>query len=328
MPTTFIQPTEGDVHVSTPLTNFSQKYLLRDEMFVAMRAIPNLPVAKQFDLYYIFDRGDFYRDEMQERADGTESQGGSFTLSTDPYFARTYAFHKDVSDRQRANQDSVINLDNSATQFVTHKALIRRESVFQTNIFAANIWFNGGTSASAGEAVNWGTGGSDPIENIRTAIRTVHGITGYRPNRMVLGRQAYDTLQDNDEILSRITGGSTNAQPANVTRALMAALFELEEIFVMDAVRNTANQGADDAISFIGGDDALVYYSAAAASQEEPTAAMQFSWTGMLGNTENGIRIKRFRMEPREADRVEAQMSFDMKVIAPEMGYFFTGVSS
>jgi hypothetical protein len=92
-------PTAGDVHVNTPLTNFSQKYLLSADMFIATRAFPNAPVTKQSDLYYEFNRGDFYRDEAQERADGTESAGGGFRLSTNPYFARVYAFHKDVTDR-------------------------------------------------------------------------------------------------------------------------------------------------------------------------------------------------------------------------------------
>lgn len=328
MPTTILNPTAGDVHVNRPLTNFSQKWLQDDDAFIAMDAVPNMPVANQSDLYYVFDRGDFYRDEAEERADGTESQGGSFNLSTDPYFARVYAFHKDVSDRQRANQDPGVQLDQSATQYVSHKMLIRRERVFQANIFAGNIWFNGGTAASAGQNVNWGSGGSDPISDIRTAIRSVHQLTGYRPNKMVIGRQGYDSLLDNDEILSRITGGSTVAQPARVMRQLLSALFELDEIMVMDSVVNTAIEGATDSTSFIGGDNALIYYAPNAVTLEEPAAAVQFSWTGLLGNTANGMRIKRFRMEPRESDRIEGQMSFDMRVVSPEMGYFFTSVSS
>ena len=330
MPTTILNPTAGDVHVNRPLTNFSQKWLQDDDAFVAMDAVPNLPVSNQSDLYYVFDRGDFYRDEAQERADGAESQGGSFNLSTDPYFARVYAFHKDVSDRQRANQDPGVQLDQSATQYVTHKMLIRRERVFQANVFAGSIWFNGTSAAVAGEAAKWTPGGTptDPISQIRGAIRSVHQLTGYRANKMTIGRQGYDTLLDNDEILSRITGGSTTAQPARVMRQLLAALFELDEIHVMDSVYNSAVEGATDSASFIGGDNALVYYAPLSVSLEEPAAAVQFSWTGLLGNTANGMRIKRFRMEARESDRIEGQMSFDMKVVSPEMGFFFVDVST
>lgn len=321
-------PTAGDVHVNVPLTNFSQKYLQNADAFVGTRAFPNMPVTKQSDLYYVFDRGDFYRDEALERADGTATAGGSFDLSTDPYFARVYGFHKDVTDRQRANQDSAVQLDQSATQYVTHKLLIRRERVFAANFFAANIWYNGGTSASAGENVNWSTTTSDPITDVRTGIRSVQAATGYKPNKMLIGRQAYDTLLDNDAVLARITGGSTTAMPAMVMRELLAQLFELDNIFVMDSVFNSAVQGATDSVGFIGGDQALLYYAPDSAGLNEPTAGVNFSWTGLLGNTADGMRIRRFRLEENAADRIEGEMAFDYKVTGPELGYLFISVSS
>jgi hypothetical protein len=320
-------PTAGDVHVNRPLTNFSQKFLQDAEAFIALRAMPNLPVAKQSDLYYVFDRADFYRDEAEERADGTESAGGGFNLSTDPYFARVYAFHKDVTDRQRANQDPGVALDNSATQYVTHKLMIRRERLFQSAYVAGNIWFNGTSAATSGQDVTWGASASDPIADVRDAIRGVHQLTGYRPNKMIIGRQGYDTLMDNDEILARITGGSTVSQPAKVMKTLLAQLFELDEIFVMDSVYNTAGEGAAEANVFIGGDDAVVYYAPDSVGLEEPTAGVQFSWTGLMGNTSNGMRIKRFRQEALEADRIEGQMAFDYRLTSGALGHYFVDVS-
>lgn len=318
-------PTAGDIHVNRPLTNFSQKFLLKAEMFIALRAMPNLPVAKQSDLYYVFNREDFYRDEAQERADGTESAGGGFTLSTEPYFARVFAFHKDVTDRQRSNQDEVIRLDESATQYVTHKMLIRREKDFLDSFFAAGIW---ATEPDLTGANNWGSATSTPIQDIRDGIRAVHAATGYRPNRMMISRTGYDALLDNDEILSRINGGSTSSQPAQVQKTLLAQLFELDEIFVVDAVENTANRGATENTQFIGGDNALLYYAPASVGVDEPTAGTSFSWTGFMGATNSGLRIKRFREERIEADRIEGQMSFDHKVVAPELGYLFRNVTA
>lgn len=328
-------PTAGDVHVNVPLTNFSQKFLQNAAAFVGMRAFPNSPVTKQSDLYYVFDRSDFNRDDAKERADGTESAGGSFNLSTDPYFAKVYAFHKDVTDRQRANQDSQVQLDQSATQFVTQKLLIRRERLFASRFFAPNIWFNGGTSASAGQNVDWSSSSSDPIVDVRDAIRGVQEATGgFRPNKMLIGREAWDTLVDNDAILARITGGANNQMPAMVMRTLVAQLFEIDEIFVMDSVYNSGAEGTGAALnenesnSFIGGDQALLYYAPNTAALNEPTAGVQFSWTGLMGNTSNGMRIKRFRMEHLEADRVEGQMAFDYRVTSPELGHLFISVSA
>ena len=322
-------PTSGDLHVNRPLTNFSQLYMQQADRFMSLRAFPNLPVVRQSDLYYTFDKGDFYRSLAEERADGAESAGSGFTLTTGEYFAKVYAFHKDISDRQRANQDDAINLERTAMRYVTLKMLLAREEQMQKALFTNGIWANeitGATSASSTEFIRWKLPDSDPIKDVRTGLTHVQGKTGYRPNKMLIGRKAYDALMDNDSVLDRITGGSTVAQPAQVMHQTLASLFELDAIMVMDAVQNTAIRGSSDDIDFIGGNNALVYYAPNMVGLEEPTAAMQFSWTGYLGATESGSRIKRFRMEHLSSDRIEGEMAFVYKVIAPDMGYFFNGV--
>lgn len=323
-------PTAGDVHVNRPLTNFAQKYLQDANAFVAMRAFPNLPVSKQSDLYGVFDRADFYRDEADERADGTESKGSGFNLSTNPYYCRIYAFHKKVTDRQRANQDEWVNLDQSASQFVTHKLLIRRERLFLAAYLGASIWGKDVTGVSGAGTpgtsfTQWDQSASDPIVDVRYGMEYVQSRTGYRPNKMLLSRQVWNKLVDNDAILARITGGSTKEMPAQVLMALVAQLFELQAIYVADAVYNSAKEGATESTAFMAGKHALLYYAPDSVSGQEPTAGCQFSWTGFTGATPAGMRIKRFREEKVESDIVEGQMSFDYKVTGAELGFFFSG---
>ena len=233
------QPTAGDVHVNRPLTNFSQKYLQSEETFVGLRAMPNLPVTKQSDLFYVFDRDDFFRDDAEERADGAESSGGAFQLSTNPYFARVYAHHKDVTDRQRQNADPAVNLDRSASQYVTHKLMIRREGLFAGTFMGTGIWT---TDFSPG--TKWDAAASTPLAEIRTGKRTVQSSTGFRPNKAIFGRQAYDTLLDNEDILARISGGATTNIPALVMKQRLTELLELDRIEVADSIVTTSAKGA------------------------------------------------------------------------------------
>ena len=66
------QPTPGDVHVDSPMTNISIAYLQAASLFVADRVFPNIPVQKQSDLYFKYDRGMFNRDQMPKpRASAT-----------------------------------------------------------------------------------------------------------------------------------------------------------------------------------------------------------------------------------------------------------------
>ena len=314
-------PTAGDVHVNTPLTNISIAYLQNMANFVSHQVFPVIPVTKQSDRYYTYDRGEFNRDEMEKRAPGTESAGGSYTIDNTPtYYADVYAFHKDIPDQIRANSDSVLAPDREATEYVTHKAMIKREKLWASKYFTTSVWTTDQSSS------NWGTSGTstDPIIDIRTGKRTVLQSTGFEPNTLVLSKEVYDTLADNADVIERVNAGQTAPTPAMGTLWAMMALFEMERIFVMKAISNTANEGATASHSFIGGANALLCYSALTPGMMTPSAGYTFSWTGHVGAGSEGGRIKRFRQEQLGSDRVEIEMAFDQKLIAADLGYFFS----
>lgn len=321
-------PVPGDVHVNTPLTNISIAYLQDATNFVASRVFPNIPVTKQGDRYYTYDRGEFNRDEAKERAPGTESAGGSYNIDNTPtYFAKVYAFHKDIPDQVRANTDAVVSPDREATEYVTHKALIRREKIFAANYLATGVWTTDiqgvAASPSGAQVLQWNDANSTPIQDIRTAKTTVLESTGYEPNTLVLGKVVYDQLIDHPDIVDRVKYGQTPGQPAIANLEALMKLFEIERILVMKAIENTAKKNQTAVHSFIGGKKALLCYSTPSPGIMTPTAGYTFSWTGFLGAGTEGNRIRRFRMEHLESDRVEVQMAFDLKLVAADLGYFF-----
>ena len=53
-----------------------------------------------------------------------------------------------------------------------------------------------------------------------------------------------------------------------------------------------------------------------------PAGGYTFTWNGYLAGNSYGIRMKNFRMEPIAADRIEGEMTYDMRVVAKDMGIF------
>lgn len=323
----YIQPSRADVHVDRPLTNISIAFMQSAANFVADRVFPVIPVAKQSDRYFTYDRGMFNRDEMQLRAPGAESAGASYTLSLDSYAADVWALHKDVADQVRANADTPLQLDREATEFLTVKALIRKEKNWASRFFTTGIWSTQRVGVSGSptgtDFQRWDEAASTPIEDVRRGARTMHELTGFRPNKIVMGRAVYDALLDHPDIVGRIDRGQTTGT-AIVMRQNLAALFEMEDVLVMDAIENTAIEGAANSHSFIGGKNALLVYAAPSPGIMVPSAGYTYSWTGMLGGGTQGTRIKRMRMEHLEADRIEIEMSFDHKRVASDLGAFFS----
>ena len=328
-------PSAGAVHVDSALTNISVAFFQRAENFVAGRVFPNVPVDKQSDRYFTYDRGDFNRDEARERAPGTESAGSGFDLDNTPtYYAKVFAFHKDIPDQIVANADAAVNLERAAAEFVAHKMLIRKEKDFMTKFFQGGIWTHDidGVSGTpgTGEVKQWSdTTLGDPIGNIRNGKSTVMESTGFMPNTLMLGQRVFDTLVDHPDIVDRVkySGGVGNQNPALVNEQTLAALFGVERVIVGRAIENTAQDGLTNAHSFIAGKKALLCYSAPTPSLLAPTAGYTFSWQGYLGTTNQfGIATSRFRMEHLKSERVEGEISMDHKLVSADLGYFWDSI--
>lgn len=340
----FNQPSRSDVHVNRPLTNISIAFVQDASSFIAGRVFPIVPVSKQSDAYFEYVRGEFNRDEMTERAPGTESAGGTYEIGTNTYYARTRAYHRDIPEQVRANADSPLSLDREATIFVTQKGLISREVQWATRYFTqvnpGDVWtfdVDGVASAPTAAAsfdprnaanndvLQWNDASSNPIEDIRRGKREVLQETGFQPNKLTLGRAVYDALVDHPDIVGRIDRGQTTGA-ARANLVTLADLFEVDEVLVMNAVRNTAAKGQTAAHSFIGGKNALLTYSPATPGIMTPSAGYTFNWTGLVGSGDEGMRIKRFYIDALASDRVEIDMSYDQKVIAKDLGYYFGGI--
>jgi hypothetical protein len=330
-------PTTGDVHVNRPLTNISIAYMQDPAGFVADQVFPNIPVQKRSDRYWAYDRGDFNRNQMRKRAPGTESAGSGWKIDSTPtYYCHTWALHKDIDDETRANADEPLDLDRDATEFLSQQALLNREINFQTNFFTTGVWTTDITgvaaSPTAGESEQWDVASSTPIQDVKAQNDVIHGLTGYRANRLVMGRQVWTKLSDHADFVDRIKYGSSNNQPAILARAAAAAIFEIDGVLVMDGIQNTAEEkpGFESNMShaFIGGKNALLVYAAPRPSLLMPSGGYTFSWSAFAGAGPQGQRISRFRIDAIKSDRVESEMAYDQKVIGADLGVFFSGIVS
>lgn len=311
------QPTQNSVHVNRPLTMISVAYLQDQNEFIADKVFPVVPVDKQSDLYFVYTKNDWFRDEARPRAAGAESAGGGYGLSTVAYNAKVTAFHKDIPDQVRNNEDMPLNSDRDATEFVTRRLMIRREIQWAADYFAASVWGTDLTPANLWSDYT----SSDPIGDIRTGIRTIKLNTGFTPNTLTLGYDVFIKLQDHPDIVDRYK----YTQSEVITEAMLAKLFGVERVLVAGGVKATNVEGETAAMSFIYGKHALLSYAAPRPSLLQPSAGYIFSWKGVSQGNGFTIGTKKFRMEHLESDRVEGQIAFDDKVVATDLGYFFNG---
>ena len=316
------QPTTGDVHIDAILTNMSIAFMQDQDHFVAGKVFPTVPVQKQTDKFFTYTQDDFFRDQVQYRADGTESAGTGYGLSTDSYSAQVWALHKDIGDQVRANSDAPLSPDQDATRFITQQMLLRQEIDWASNYFTTSVWGNDVTPSTLWSA----SSGSDPIGDVQTGINTVLTNTGYKPNVMVMSYAVFSILKNHADIIDRYKYTSSSS----ITEELLASVLGVERVLVMGGIKNSAAEGASASYAQIGDKDALLAYVAPNAGIMAPSAGDNFSWTGLAqsGGIGTNTAISRFRMDALRADRIEIESAWSYKVVSSALGYFFSNCVS
>ena len=311
-------PTKSQVHIDAPLTNISIAYMNDPNAFIAAKVFPVVPVEKQSDKYFIFDKQAFMRDQAKLRGEAQESAGSGYSLSNDSYYCDVWALHKDIGDQTRANTDNPLHSDRNAVQCVTNALLLRREQLFIDAAFTTGIW---GTSATPtnqwSDFVN-----SDPLADFETAKEAILVGTGREANTAVLGYQVFTKLKLHPDIKEMLKYTTSRV----VTEEILAGLVGVRQVLVPRVVKDSNSDGATAAsMSFAYGKHALICHVPDAPGVEVPSAGYIFAWRGLNGAYgDAGIGFSKMRMDLKKADRIEGEMAIDVKVTGSDLGYFFS----
>lgn len=329
--------TPAQVHIDQPLTNLTIAYLQSTTGFVADKVFPNVPVSKQTDKYYIYNREDFNRSgNVKTMGPRTRPERVGMGLSTDSYSIEVLALATDFDFQTLANEDTSLDIRAAQSRMLTMQMMIDREKRWAEAYFSAGVWATEYTgvagSPAAGQVRQWDDyTNSNPIIDVTNAKRTAQLRSGgLRPNIMVVTRDVRDALVNHPIILARLNGGATVSDTALVTDAKLAEIFEVSQFLITDAIENTAKDGLTEANAFINTRKVALYYTPPAPGLMVPAAGYNFTWSTLDNSSGYGVEIRSYTGEYLAiegiAEEIHAVMAYDMKVVGNELGVFFDSI--
>lgn len=316
------QPSQSAVHTDRPLTNMSLAIMQEESAFIADRVFPSIPVSKQSDLYRIYPRGAFNRDQMKKRAAGSETAGVGYETSTVPYFCDVWGLHHDINEQEEENADAEVDLDFESTELLSMQALINRDAQWASKFFVPGAWSNE-TDLTGSE---WtAAGGGTPLETIEARRLAMLRRTGKKPNTMVLSPEAWSILKNHPDLVDRMNRGQTSG-PAMALLQNFAELVEIPRILVAESIVNSGAEGLADSHDFIFGKHCLLLHVAERPGRYVASAGYTFTWTGLSGNNVAGTRMTRFEDIRTRSRRIEIESSYVQELIADDLGEMLTNV--
>ena len=330
------QIAKGQFRPHTALTNMAQAYYQNAANYFARAIFPICRVSLSSDNYYIFNKEDLLRDGWQRKPAYGKVMPVVVSETTATYNCKVDQMIMGIdeirqTDLNRRQGPALKDPRQQRTRTIAEQSNIHQDRLFADAFFKSGVWTNEwtgvDTTATEGKQfIKWSNDNSDPIKFIADQKLEMHQQTGRTPNKLAIGANVFNALRQHPAILERVKYGGSTANPASVTKNVLAQLFEIDELVVLMSIMNQAKQGAEADMQFIGDPDAvLLAYATAAPSVDEPSAGYIFTWD-MLGD---GQMLPIFHYPGENgthSEYVEGLMAYDMRKTADDLAVFCKGV--
>lgn len=308
------QPTgTGNVHIDAVLTAISLGF--PNDGLVGEALFPSVGVKKQSDKYRIFGREAWLPETSDYRAPGTEANEiPGRKLSLDTYYAQEHSLQIAVTDEERDNTDAPLSPDRDGTELVTAKILLGREIAMKNMVTTVANYATGLSTTLSGTAQWNDYVNSNPISDIKTAIRAIHAKVFMEPNTAVVPYQVMSTLEDHPDIIERIK----YSERAVLTPEIVASVLGLQRVIVPGVAYGTGPVGSPGnalTVGYLWGKDVLLAWVPQRAGINIPAFAYEFVWS--YGGTPQVA--DRWREDRRKSDLIRVSRRYDLKMVGVEI---------
>jgi len=301
-------PLPSQIHRDRPLENISVAF--KSDRLIAQELSPSVPVKHESDTYYVHSQDSLILPATL-RANGGEANESDWNVSTSSYTLEEHALKKIVTDRDRNNADPPLRMDVDATEYLTEKILLRRETLLATLVNTTGTWAN---NTSLTSTLTWNTSATNPITQIDSAASLIAQSCGKTPNVVVLNDPTWRIAKENSATVDRIKYTSAES----LSPAMLAKLFGVDKLLIGGGIVDTAEFGINTVtMGWIWTDAAFIGYVEPSAGLNKVSALYTFQ------GQEGGIpyKVQRWRDDPRSGDWIQVTTLFRHSAIATGAGY-------
>lgn len=312
------------------LTNMSVAYFQPDDWFVSPFVFPILPVQLSTSYYYIFDKGDLARDNVQRKPEFGKVTPMMFGSKQELYSCEVDQIIVGIDqistlNYQRSAAPGIIDPRRAKVRIATEQLKLHMDRVFADGYFKSGAWTNewaGVTTTPSGKQFyKFSDSNCDPVKFIGDRRVEMMREGRRKPNVLALGVEAYEALKNNASILDRVKYSGSTANPATINANVLAQLFEIDRVVVLNSTYNKGGYGSTSMDFVCDSKDALLAYAAPNPAIDEVSAGYTFAWD-MLGNGQY-LAFDQYEGEKgTHTEFIEGLTSYTSKKVCDELGVF------
>ena len=313
---------DTDWHIDAALSEMSIQFAVEPGMYLGSTIMPTVPVDKQYDRYYIWDKDYWFRIPQTKRAPGTRANQVETSVSSNAYYCHNFALEEKIPFEDLSNADAALSLEESTARHIMQLLMLDQENrIANLLTTAANV---GSGNALSGTNQWSDRANSDPVSDVTTGRLWMQKETGFRTSTMVVGQEVHDALILHPDMIDRVKYVQ-RADRSNVENAI-ADVFGVGKYFVGGVPKQNAAEGlptSASSMTFIWGKNATLFYAPAAPGRNIPSGVYAFRWRPS-GFTD-------FIVETKDDDDIKARIKRvnyfqDERVTATQLTYLLSTV--
>lgn len=226
--------------VTGPLQNVSVAY--KNQTYIGDRIFRILDNVDPKAKIAIFSKGAWFRNDAGIRGPGSRAKRSGFPMSWASISTDEYAFASEVTDEDRRFSKSKfappLQPDQDAIEFASDKIDLSKEARVAAMI-TGGTWVDGNVGGEDAEGL-WSPKGDTNtlLDDIAKGTKAIQANSGVKPNCLAIDFATYTALKQCAAVLDKIK----YTQRGVLTAELLAALLDLEEVLVGEAIINTAKE--------------------------------------------------------------------------------------
>lgn len=230
--------------VRSDLNTFVEEASNVDTLFIGNKVFPEHSVDVKDGTYPKFTLAggsELLDGDVSERAPKGSYKRVERTFTMDTYSTKDRGLEELVDDEEKRDNARFFDQEVAAAKFVLRRMKIAYEIRVAAALFDTGA-FNATAAAVTYTAAHVADGTLDPVSDIQDAIDRLNG-RGVMPNSMVISHLMFTRMRRATKLQNFLRGNRPSDVELNLKASDIAAAFDLEQVHVARAPKNTAKKG-------------------------------------------------------------------------------------
>lgn len=292
--------------IDTVLTNMSVGF--SNPELIAEKVFPRITVQSRTGYFYTFDKSKF-RVENDRRTGITRAQRvdyGMVKTAFGPLFE--HSLEEGIEYEIRDTYPTPMDARADATENVSERLALGHEKAVADILTDTAVIINNVTLSGTDQWSDFAN--SDPFDDIELGMNTVQAAAMVTPNTAIIGYEVFSKLKHHPDLLGRMSTASVRV----LSEDLLAAIIGVEKVLVGKAMRNTADEGQTDSMSYVWGKNFILAYVT-------PAPGIKKVSLGYTLTLVNGRTVDRWDEPWNKSEFVRATDYYEAKLVAAAAAY-------